>query len=482
MTYARATLLDTLVILSYVLLVLYLGYRGYQRSRTSSDYLVAGRRLGYGLYVGCLAALALGGASTVGTAKLGYEHGISGIWLVTMIGLGIMALGVLLGTKLSNLRVLSLSEMLELRFDRRARLVSALITAVYTAMVAVTQVIAMGTILGPMFGWTQTEGMILGGSIVFFYTFLGGMWSVSLTDFVQFVFMTLGVYFLMLPLGIRAVGGWGKLVQSLPPSHLSFDAIGYGTILSFFLLFFLGLIIGQDIWQRVFTARDATVARRGTILAGLYCVAYAFAMALVGMIASVAFPQLEDSQSAFAMVAVTMLPSGLSGIVLAGSLSALMSTASGTLLASSTVLASDVYRRFFAPDLDDRTFLRLSRVLTGALGVAVMTVAFFVRDVILALDIAYTFLSGSIFVPVVAALFWKRATAAATVLSMAVSAVVATASMIVWGAGSSPPIIAGLLSSLVTLIGASLLTERPAGERLASWERRLSGLEAEEVS
>ncbi len=476
----KASLADVGVLFFYLGLMLYMGYRGYRRSRTSSDYLLAGRRLGYPMYVGCLAALALGGASTVGTAKLGYQHGISGIWLVTMIGLGIVALGALLGTKLSNLGVLSLSEMLEIRYDGRARLASALITAVYAAMVAVTQVIAMGTILSPMLGWTRTEGILLGGSVVLLYTFLGGMWSVSTTDFVQFAFMTIGVFFLVLPLGLRASGGLGSLLSALPPSHLRFDTIGYGSILSYFLLFFLGLIIGQDIWQRVFTARDAGVARRGTIVAGVYCIAYAFAMALIGMIASVRFPGLEDPQAAFATVAVEMLPAGLAGVVLAASLSALMSTASGTLLASATVLASDVYRRFVRPDLDDAKFLRTSRLLTGILGVGVVIVALFLGDVITALDVAYTFLTGAVFMPVVAALFWPRATATGTVVSMCVSAVAASAAMIVFGPGSTPPIVIGLVTSLAVLVGVSFLTTAPDVGRLRSWERRLAGGAAKE--
>lgn len=473
----KASPLDVAVFLLYVLLMLYLGYRGWKRSRTSSDYLLAGRRLGYGMYVGCLAAVALGGASTVGSAKLGYQHGISGVWLVTMIGLGIVALGALLGTKLSNLGVLSLSEMLELRFDGRARLVSALITAVYAAMLAVTQVIAMGAILSPMFGWSQTTGMLLGGSIVLFYTVAGGMWSISLTDFLQFGLMTAGVFFLMLPLGIASGGGFGELFAQLPADHLRLDSIGYSTILSFFLLFFLGLIIGQDIWQRVFTARDATIARRGTVLAGLYCIAYAFAMTLIGMIAFIRFPTLADPQAAFASVAMEMLPAGASGIVLAASLSALMSTASGTLLASATVLGSDVYRRFLKPEMDDQHFLTVSRFLTGAIGLCVLVVALFIRDVILALDIAYTFLSGAIFVPVMAALFWNRATAAGTLVSMCVSAVAAGVAMIVWGAGSTPPIVIGLGTSFLVLVGASLLTKPPDAARLLTWERRLTGSE-----
>lgn len=85
---------------------------------------------------------------------------------------------------------------------------------------------------------------------------------------------------------------------------------------------------------------------------------YGVAMALIGMVAAVKFSGMEDAQMAFATVAVELLPAGLSGIVLAGSLSALMSTASGPLLASSTLLANDICKRFFAEDITDLDFLR----------------------------------------------------------------------------------------------------------------------------
>jgi SSS family solute:Na+ symporter len=191
------------------------------------------------------------------------------------------------------------------------------------------------------------------------------------------------------------------------------------------------------------------------------------------MIAWVHFPDLPDSQAAFATVAVEMLPVGASGIVLAGSVSALMSTASGTLLASSTVLASDVYRRFLAPRIEDARFLLVSRTLTGGLGLGVVLTALLVGDVILALDIAYTFLSGAIFVPVMAALFWRRATSLGTLVSMCASTGAASLAMLVWGAGSSPPIAIGLATSLVVLVAASFVSDAPAPERLAAWERRL---------
>ena len=121
--------LDLAIVIAYLLVMLYLGYKGFKMSKTSEDYLVAGRRLGYGMYIPCMAAVVLGGASTVGGTKLGYQHGISGMWMVVMIGFGILALGFFLSTKLAKLRIVTISEMLELRFDQHARLVSAIIMA-----------------------------------------------------------------------------------------------------------------------------------------------------------------------------------------------------------------------------------------------------------------------------------------------------------------------------------------------------------------
>ena len=475
--------LDLSLILGYLLLMLYLGYRGWRMSRTSTDYLLAGRRLGYGMYTGCLAAVVLGGASTVGGAKLGYQYGVSGIWMVFMIGLGVMALGAFLTTRLSNLGVVSISEMLELRYNEHARWMSAVIMASYAAMIAVIQVIATGTILSAAAGWGMTGGVLIGGAVVLSYTFLGGMWSVSLTDSIQFVLMTIGIFFLLLPGAWVSAGGWKNLSASLPASYFRLDSIGYGSILSFFLLFFFGLLIGQDIWQRVFTARDARVARRGTVIAGFYCLLYAMATALIGMAARVRFPELDDPQQAFARAAVEVLPTGVSGIVLAASLSALMSTASGPLLASSTLVANDIYRRFFTGPVSDLRFLRTSRRLTAVIGAAVIACALWLQDVIQALDVAYTLLSGSLFVPIFAGFFWKRANGAGTLVSMCLSAAAAIAAMVVWGIGSTPPILVGLGTSLTALIAASLLTAPTPADRLSRWEERLKGatLEARAV-
>lgn len=261
---------DILVMLLYFSVLIFVGILGARRAKTSEDYIVAGRNLGFTMYLACLAAVILGGASTIGTTKLGYQLGLSGVWLVFMLGMGIVVLGIFLAKKISGLKVLTVSEMLQSRFNRETRLISALVAAIYAMMVTVTQVIGMGTILNVLLGWDMTVSMIVGGGIVLFYTILGGMWSVTMTDIVQFVIMTIGIFFIMLPMSLSKAGGWSNLAAKVPANYFDFTNVGLETIIQYFLLFCLGMVVAQDIWQRIFTARTVTIARYGTIGAGVY--------------------------------------------------------------------------------------------------------------------------------------------------------------------------------------------------------------------
>ena len=115
--------------------------------------------------------------------------------------------------------------------------------------------------------------------------------------------------------------------------------------LGFTLNYFLGIMIGQDIWQRVFTARSVNVARFAGAAAAIYCVLYGVCGALIGMAAKVLLPPLADPNTAFASVVHATLPNGIRGIVVAAALAAMMSTASATLMAAATTFAEDVLPR-----------------------------------------------------------------------------------------------------------------------------------------
>lgn len=452
--------LDVIIMILYLLLLVIVGVIGSRRAKTSKDYVLAGRNLGFFMYFGCLGAVILGGASTIGSTKLGYEYGISGMWLVVMLGLGIMLLGVFLSKRISNLSVMTISEYLSKRFGVEAGLVSAVIAATYAMMVSVTQVIGMGTILNVLLGWNLTVSMLVGGGIVLFYTILGGMWSVTMTDIVQFVIMTVGIFCIMLPLGISKAGGWSALQANLPEAHFAFTGIGGHQILQYFLLFALGMVVAQDIWQRILTARTLEVAKAGTVAAGVYSLLYGIAVAIIGMCAFVILPNIGDTQNTFASMAVAILPSGVLGLVIAAVVSALMSTASGTLLASSTLISNDILKRFFFKDITDKQYLNLSRIVTSIIGILTIVCALWIQDVLVALDVAYAVLSGGIFAPVILGLFWKKATGKAAFYSIVASTIVILAGLAIQGITATTPIVYGIAVSFVVMIVTSLATAK----------------------
>ncbi len=116
-------------------------------------------------------------------------------------------------------------------------------------------------------GISPTVAILIAGSVVVAYSVAGGMWSITLTDFLQFCVMTVGIFFVLLPLAVVRAGGLGGMQSELPASYFEWTSIGGQTIFTYFLLFFFGLMIGQDIWQRVFTARSGAVARWGGVVA-----------------------------------------------------------------------------------------------------------------------------------------------------------------------------------------------------------------------
>jgi SSS family solute:Na+ symporter len=154
-----------------------------------------------------------------------------------------------------------------------------------------------------------------------------------------------------------------------------------------------------------------------------------------------------------------------------------MSTASAGLLASSTILANDVYTGLVAGD--DHNKVLVNRVSTLLVGIVVLIISLIVSDVVGALTVAYDLLSGALFVPIVGALFWRRATAAGALASMAAGSAVVVIFMVVDGLFANTPIIWGILASLVAFVVVSLLTPKPSEELMRTWEQRLTGSEAE---
>ncbi|MFJ6723413.1 sodium:solute symporter [Streptomyces sp. NPDC091281] len=486
---------DYLVIAAYLAGMLAMGWWGMRRARSKSEFLVAGRRLGPALYSGTMAAIVLGGASTIGGVGLGYQYGLSGAWMVFTIGLGLLALSVFFSARIARLKVYTVSEMLDLRYGGRAGVISGLVMWAYTLMLAVTSTIAYATIFDVLFDIPRTLAIVLGGSIVVAYSTLGGMWSITLTDMVQFVVKTVGVLLLLLPIAVVKAGGFAEMKAQLPTGY--FDPLGIGgeTIFTYVLIYTFGMLIGQDIWQRVFTARSDRTAKWGGTVAGTYCLVYALAGAVIGTAAKVLYPDLSSADDAFATIVKDELPMGVRGLVLAAALAAVMSTSSGALIACATVANNDIWSRLrgartasgadgtdAADGAHERDEVRGNRVFILVMGLAVIVVAIALNDVVEALTVAYNLLVGGLLVPILGGLLWRRGTAQGALAAVAVGGLTVVALMAAYGILANEPVYYGLLASLAAYVAVSLATPPTDAAVLAAWRERLAGRDPELVS
>ena len=336
--------INVAIVVAYLAAMLAFGWWGKSRTKNTSDYLVAGRRLGPFLYTGTMAAVVLGGASTVGGVGLGYKYGISGMWLVVAIGAGVLLLSLLFAPTLQQLKIYTVSQMLTLRYGVHATQISGIVMLAYTLMLCATSTGAYATIFVVLFGWERWLAIAVGGAIVagllhhrrHVVHHPGRHGPVHHQDHRR-----------LLPdaaLRAHAAGGMDGIRGRVDAEFFSITGIGVQTIITYFVVYTLGLLIGQDIWQRVFTARTPKVARWGGATAGIYCILYGAAGALIGMAAAVVLPDIEapGKDDVYADVAMNLLPLGIGGLVLAAAVAAMMSTASGALIAAATVARADV--------------------------------------------------------------------------------------------------------------------------------------------
>lgn len=497
--------LNPAVIIIYLIAMILFGFWGKRKTKDVSDYLVAGRRLGPIFYTATLVTVVLGGASAIGGVGLGYEHGISGMWMVAAIAIGLIILSLFFAPLLQKLKIYTVVQMLTLRHGHEATQGASIVMLAYTLMLCATSTGAYASIFVVLFGWERWASVLVGGAVVLIYSVVGGMFSITLADMVQFVIMTIGLFLLMLPFGLNQAGGWTGMQERLDAEFFDIGGIGLQSIITYFVVYTLGMLIGQDIWQRVFTGRSPEIARWGGLTAGIYVLVFGVGGAVVGMTANVVQPGIENRDDVFAMVATEMLPYGLGGVAMAGGIAAMMSTASGGLIAAATVARTDVMplvknlvgrnrpRQLTALQAaqmarenveradDHEADIKSNRRWVLSLGLGVLVLAMVVPDVVAALTIAYAILVGGLLVAIVGSMVWKRSTGIGAAWSMLAGTVVTLGTMIYLeiiaenpldGVFANEPIYFGILASAIVFIIGSLISKPTPEDVWVAWKYR----------
>ena len=241
----------------------------------------------------------------------------------------------------------------------------------------------------------------------------------------------------------------------------------------------------------------------GGATAGVYCIFYGVAGALIGLAARVALPNIDvatlGKDVVYAEVATHILPIGIGGLVMAAAVAAMMSTASGALIAAATVARADVVpfvaswfgKTIYTDDTENPEHdVKANRYWVLGLGVVAVLISMAAQDVVVALTIAYDILVGGLLVAILGGLVWKRGTGIAAAWSMAIGSILTLGLLILFATGAiasedgvyaNEPIYYGLAASFVAYVVISLLTPPTDPAVRAAWDPRVAGAVSEEL-
>ena len=437
-----------------------------RRVRSTSDFFVAGRRLGPAMLFSTMVAANIGAGSTVGAAGYGYRDGLSAWWWVGSAAIGSIVLAWWVGPRIRRLAeahdLQTLGDFLEWRYDWRVRAAATSLLWLGTLMILAGQLLALSFVLEAVAGWPRWVGCLTGGAVMTIYFTAGGMLSTIWVNLVQLVVLLVG-FGLAMPYAFGAVGGWQGLRQvtdSAGPYWSLWRGGGSGWI--FLAMLGPSFFLSPGLLQKVYGARDDRAVRIGVLANAGVLFAFAFVPVLLGMIARALHPGLVNREIALPMLLVDDLPLTIGSLGLAALVAAEISTADAILFMLSTSLSRDLYQRFVRPGAADGDVLRVARITSVVAGVAGVTLAILVTKAVAdALGFFYTLLSVSLFVPVVGGLFWPRLGAGPALGAMLVGVLVAAAAQFVFPAALPPavtPAMVGIAAGATAALAGVLAT------------------------
>lgn len=463
--------LVTFVIL-YLIISVAIGLYAARMVHNSADYANAGRSLPLYIVIATVFATWFGSETVLGIPAKFASEGLRGV-VEDPFGasLCLIFVGLFLARKLYRLNLLTIGDYYRFRYNKVVEVIVSLcivisylgwVSAQITALGLVFNILSQGAISMPM-------GMVMGATIVLMYTLFGGMWSVALTDFFQMTIIVIGLLYITYVVAGLAGGAdvvfehaskEGKLVFFPQPTTAEVLAfIGAGITIMF------GSMPQQDVFQRVMSARSENISVTGAVAGGSLYFIFAFVPMFLAYSAQLIDPAMftslidHDAQMILPALVLNHTPIFAQILFFGALLSAIMSTASGTLLAPSITLTENILREFIP--MDDAQLLMTTRIVVVIFTVIVTTFALLSQGMPIyeMVGNAYKVPLVGAFIPLVMGLYWKRSTTQGALVSV-IGGLSSWLLMEFFGGDSIwPPQLVGFLVAFFGMIVGSLLPQ-----------------------
>jgi SSS family solute:Na+ symporter len=476
-------------VVAYLLVTIGIGLLAARRVKNARDFLVAGRSLPLYMNVATVFATWFGAETVLSVSATFAKDGLGGVPGDPFGASVCLVLAALLFARLFyRMNLLTIGDFYKERYGKPVEVLTSISIVLSYLGWTSAQLTALGLVIHVLSGGAigLNEAIMAGAGVVLIYTIFGGMWSVAFTDLFQTVVILIGLTLIALLVGDLAGGATKVISQAAADGKFEFfpsDSAGWWAMAGAFFAFAFGSIPQQDVFQRMTSAKDEKTAVRGTIIGGLIYFCFAFVPIYIAYAAIVADPALtalfasEDAraiQRILPDLVLGKMPLWAQVMFFGALLSAILSTASGALLAPTSLFTENVLRPF-VPGMSDRQFLLTLRIIlvtftAGALLFAMNSTSTMYEMV----QNAYNVTLAGAFVPLVAGAYWKRANTQGAIFS------------IVFGIGSwlvadnvapealIPSNLIGLFASVIGMLLGSLTPQiiRPHGHSIEAVLRR----------
>ncbi len=401
---ANLHLIDYLIIAGYFLIISCVSFftERKQQGTVLENYFLAGRRLTLPLFVATLVSTWYG--NLLGMGEIAFKHGLvmfltQGIfWYVIYFFMAFF-----LAEKIHKSKLFSIPDQLEQTYDRRTAIAGGIVNLLL--LLPTVYIMSVGFILHWILGWDTNWCIVIASLVPLLYMLTGGFKAVVYADFIQFLFMFVGVA-LLLPFAYLKYGGWEFLTAKLPEAHLSLSGDWSWQLILAWLLIATWTLVHPSFYQRIFAAEDIKVAKRGILWSIFFWFAFDVMISLIGLYAFAAMPEIDPALS-LPIFATSLLPVVCKGIFLTGLIATVMSTLDSLSFSSAMSISYDIYRRF-KPNASEQEIIRVNKialVITMFLG---LTIAIYFTSL---LDLMYargTLAISALLVPLMGSYFWRK--------------------------------------------------------------------------
>ncbi len=428
--------IDLTVFILYLVAMLGVGVYFLKHNKDVDDYYVGGRSMSKWHIGLSVVATDVGGGFSIGLGGLGFAIGIAGSWLLFTGLIGAWLAAIFLIPRVFKLlkhhKLLTFPEIFGHLFNAKVALVAGIISAVGYIGFTSAQILAGAKLATATFpSISLTTAILIMGIVAVVYTVFGGLKAVIYTDTFQWALLMGGLIFIGIPLGYNAIGGWEGITSTLEPSFLDITNVSWQQLLNWAIAIIPIWFIGMTLYQRIYASRDEKTARRAWFIAGFFeWPVMAFMGVALGLFARVAVQQglfegigyeaiaNMDSEMGLPVMLRTVLPIGLMGLMMSAYFSAIMSTADSCLMAASGNVVTDILSKILP--IKEEKLLQYSQVATFILGALALLLATLMTSVLELMLFSYSFMVSGLFVPLLAALFFKTKNPTAALWAMLV--------------------------------------------------------------